>query len=113
MELGVELAPHKNLVSIHQDEIELACVFTEQKIRYKCDTLVLVTERLPNDQIYHELNSNPDKLNTSKIKSLQCIGDSLAPGIIANAIYSGHLAAREIGVEKDDQAPFLRERIVV
>ena len=113
LELGVELAPQKNLVSIHQDEIELACVFTEQKIRYKCDTLVLVTERLPNDQLYHELNSNPDKLNQSKIKSLQCIGDSLAPGIIANAIYSGHLAAREIGVEKDDQAPFLRERIVV
>jgi dimethylamine/trimethylamine dehydrogenase len=113
LELGVELAPQHNLVSVHSGEVELACVFTDRRTRHVCDTLVLVTERLPNNTLYHQLQSNPEGLAQAGIKTLRCIGDCFAPGIIAAAVHSGHLAARELEAEAPGEVPFLRERVVV
>jgi len=47
------------------------------------------------------------------IKTLKCIGDSFAPATIAAAVYSGHLAARELQAEPQEDVPFLRERIQI
>ncbi len=113
LELGVELTPQHNLVSVHPSAVELACVFTERRVRLSCDTLVLVTERLPNDNLYHALQANPKELVSASIKTLQSIGDCLAPGIIAAAVHSGHLAARELEAEHPGEVPFRRERVMV
>ena len=113
LELGVELATQQNLVSVNSNEVELACVFTDRRIRHECDTLVLVTERLPNDEIYHDLNARQVELKKVGIKKLKCIGDCFAPGIIAASIHSGHLAAREFEEHIPGEVPFLRERVVV
>jgi dimethylamine/trimethylamine dehydrogenase len=113
IELGVELATQQNLVSVNSKEVELACVFTDRRIRHECKTLVLVTERLPNNELYHELNARQETLKDAGIKTLQCIGDCFAPGIIAASIHSGHLAAREFEEYKSGEVPFLRERVVV
>ncbi len=113
LELGVELTPQHNLVSVHPSAVELACVFTERRVRLSCDTLVLVTERLPNDNLYHALQANPKELVSASIKTIQSIGDCLAPGIIAAAVHSGHLAARELEAEHPGEVPFRRERVMV
>ena len=91
----------------------MECVFTERITQYDCDTLVLVTERIPNDQIYHNLQNKKLKFLTSRIKTIQTIGDCLAPGIIAAAVHSGHLAAREFQMGTIEEVPFLRERVII
>jgi len=44
---------------------------------------------------------------------VQRIGDALAPGTVAAAVYAGHRAARELdaAVPDADAVPFLRELI--
>ena len=73
-----------------------------------CDAIVMVTDRIPNDTLYHELKP---ALVEGKLKSLRIIGDAEAPNIIAQAIFSGHLAAREFDELIDpDVTPFKVER---
>ena len=46
--------------------------------------------------------------------SLRVIGDAEAPNIIAQAVFSGHLAAREFGEVIDpDVTPFKVERVKI
>ena len=111
LELGVELAPQHNLVSIHPGTVELACMFTDRRVSHSCDTIVLVTERLPNDGLYLALKDNLEDLTELGIKTIKCIGDCLSPGIIAAVVHSGHLAAREFEAEDPGEVPFLRERV--
>jgi dimethylamine/trimethylamine dehydrogenase len=73
-----------------------------------CDAIVMVTDRIPCDALYHELKS---PLAEGKLKSLRIIGDAEAPNIIAQAVFSGHLAAREFDEQIDpDVTPFKVER---
>ena len=113
LELGVELIPHHNLASVHPGAVELACVFTDRRVRHACDTLVLVTERLPNDDLYRAMRTDPAGIAKSGLKTIQCIGDCLAPGIIAAAVHSGHLVAREFEADAPGEVPFLRERVML
>jgi dimethylamine/trimethylamine dehydrogenase len=73
---------------------------------------VLVTERLPNESLLLALQAQPDALQEAGIKTLRAIGDSHNPGIIASAVYHGHLAARELE-ESEEAIAFRRERVIV
>jgi dimethylamine/trimethylamine dehydrogenase len=44
-------------------------------------------------------------------RDLRIIGDAEAPNIIAQAVFAGHLAAREFDEEKVEGTPFKVERI--
>jgi dimethylamine/trimethylamine dehydrogenase len=83
-------------------------IITSAQSPLACDAIVMVTDRIPNDALYHELKP---ALAEGKIKSLRIIGDAEAPNIIAQAIFSGHLAAREFDELIDpDVTPFKVER---
>ncbi len=73
-----------------------------------CDAILMVTDRIPSDALYHELKP---ALADGRLKSLRIIGDAEAPNIIAQAVFSGHLAAREFDEIIDpDLTPFKVER---
>ncbi len=83
-------------------------VITSAESTLACDAIVMITDRIPNDDLYHELKP---ALAEGKLKSLRIIGDAEAPNIIAQAIFSGHLAAREFDELIDpDVTPFKVER---
>ena len=83
-------------------------VITSAESTLACDAIVMVTDRIPNDALYHELKP---ALAEGKLISLRIIGDAEAPNIIAQAIFSGHLAAREFDELIDpDVTPFKVER---
>ncbi|MFQ5785979.1 MAG: NADH:flavin oxidoreductase, partial [Alphaproteobacteria bacterium] len=109
LELGVEIAAHRNLAAAGDGEVELACVFTGRRRRRPCGTVVMVTARLPEDGLYHELTANREALAQAGIKSVTRIGDCLAPGTIAAAVYGGHRYARELDEPAVDGVPFRRE----
>jgi dimethylamine/trimethylamine dehydrogenase len=79
----------------------------------KADAVVLCTQRLSNDALYHELHGDEEELRGQGIEALYRIGDCVAPRLIADVIFDGHRLAREIDAE--DPAvplPYLRERQV-
>ncbi len=83
-------------------------VITSAESTLACDAIVMVTDRIPNDALYHELKP---ALADGRLKSLRIIGDAEAPNIIAQAVFSGHLAARDFDEQIDpDVTPFKVER---
>ena len=113
IELGVEFATQTDLASATTGMVELTCVFTDRRSEKDCDSLVLISERIPNDKLYHSLQEKSENLSAAGIKTLKCIGDCLAPSTIAAAVYSGHLAARELESGQNEEVPFLRERVQI
>jgi dimethylamine/trimethylamine dehydrogenase len=77
------------------------------------DAVVLVTQRLSNEELYLELKGDEQALRAEGIEALHRIGDCVAPRIVAEAIFDGHRLAREIDSEDPDVAlPYKRERIL-
>ncbi|HSK17109.1 MAG TPA: FAD-dependent oxidoreductase [Gaiellaceae bacterium] len=77
------------------------------------DAVVLVTQRVSDDALYHELRSDPERLSAEGIEAVYRIGDCVAPQLIADAIFDGHRLAREIDADNPSvPLPFLRERPV-
>jgi dimethylamine/trimethylamine dehydrogenase len=109
LELGAEIVALHNLVAIHDGEVELACIYTGRRQVRSCESVVLVTARLPEDDLYRELMQRSDDLSKAGIKSARRIGDCLAPGTIAAAVYGGHRYARELDEPVPDGVPFRRE----
>lgn len=74
------------------------------------DALLLVTDRLPNDNLYHALQP---ALADGRLTSLRLLGDAEAPGLIAQAVFSGHLAARDFDEPAPEGTPFKVERVTI
>ena len=112
-ELGVAIAQQTSLVRIDKEEVELACVFTGATRRVPAAAVVLVTSRIPNNGLYANLARRPDLLEAAGLKSLALIGDCHAPGLIAAAVYDGHLYARELDATEraGDTVPYRREHM--
>jgi dimethylamine/trimethylamine dehydrogenase len=103
---GIDIATSRDLVAIHPGEAEVGCVFTDRRSRLPCDAVVLVTERVPEDDLYQVLRADTESEN---LRTLRCVGDCLTPGPIAQAVWDGHRAARELEGESGDDAFFKRE----
>ncbi|MEM7172927.1 MAG: FAD-dependent oxidoreductase [Pseudomonadota bacterium] len=109
LEKEVSIKPHRMLESIKVGTVELACIYTERVEELACGTLILVTARLPNDDLYYDLLSDQDVWSDAGIESVTRIGDCLAPGTIAAAVYGGHRYARELDEPIPKGVPFRRE----
>ena len=76
--------------------------------------IVLVTQRLSDDALYHELAADPGLLEKWGIVGLYRIGDCVAPRIPADAIFDGHRLGREIDSPTPaTPLPYRRERFAV
>jgi dimethylamine/trimethylamine dehydrogenase len=107
MRLGVKLFPQHILSEIENDCVSLVNTISGEETELGRDGVVLVSDRISNDSIYYELRP---ALAEGKISSLRVIGDAEAPNIIAQAVFSGHLAAREFEEYKVEGTPFKVER---
>jgi dimethylamine/trimethylamine dehydrogenase len=105
--LGVRLFTQHSLDAIHPDAISLSCTVSSNTSDLLCDAVVLVTDRQPNDALYQSLKS---AFTEKKLTSLCVIGDAEAPNIIAQAVFAGHLAARQFGEQPAADPPFRIER---
>jgi dimethylamine/trimethylamine dehydrogenase len=110
MKLGVKLYPQNVLSEIGNDCVRLMNTISGDEIELSRDAVVLVSDRTPNDSLYQSLKP---ALAEGKIKSLRIIGDAEAPNIIAQAVFAGHLAAREFDETSVDGTPFKVERIKI
>jgi len=124
MKLGVKLYPQTVLSEIGKDSVRLSNTISGDEIELPRDGAVLVSDRTPNDSLYQALHASSAGLDeTSRpsaqregergINSLRIIGDAEAPNIIAQAVFAGHLAAREFDERPVEGTPFKVERMQV
>jgi dimethylamine/trimethylamine dehydrogenase len=97
---GIE--PGRAVVEHHYDgrgPVELAA-----------DAIVLVTQRLSDDELYRALNANRKALDDAGIEGVYRIGDCVVPRLVVDAVFDGHRLAREIDSERPEvPLPYLRE----
>ena len=94
--LGIKLIFSQNINSYNGKEVELSCMYTDNKSKLKADSIVMITARLPIDSLYYQLKILKESGKAKSIKSIQRIGDAEAPAPIASAVYSGRKYALEI-----------------
>ncbi len=114
--LGIEVATSHMIRSFKANKVTIVKLVTpEIPIIWETDCVVLVTGRVPNDNLYRELKNDPDALSLAGIKGLYRIGDCFAPRLcMADAVFDGHRLAREIDSDNPyEPIPFLRERALI
>jgi dimethylamine/trimethylamine dehydrogenase len=107
---GVSIVLSHALVSAGSEQIRFVCVYTGGETMLPADALVLVTARVPNDGLAIEL------AEAEHGPVAQAIGDALAPGTIAHAVWDGHRYAEEFddpGARDRDRVPFRREIVAL
>lgn len=88
IELGVEIHCNQRLAALSDNNMRLCCIYTDRETEISCASAVLVTERHRNTMLFDELRGK------DSLKTLELIGDAASPALIADAVYSGHMAAR-------------------
>ncbi|MGI9395139.1 MAG: NADH:flavin oxidoreductase, partial [Boseongicola sp.] len=104
IEMGVDIRCNQSLASLFATGAMSNCVFTGQETEIACNSAVLVTERHRNTDLF-------DTLGGQGLQTLELIGDAAAPGLIVDAVFGGHRAARDFERSKSeaDKAWFRRE----
>jgi dimethylamine/trimethylamine dehydrogenase len=93
-------------------EAILANLFTGAESRLRCGALVVAGAREARSELYEELMARETDFAAAGIASVVRIGDALAPGAIAHAVYSGHRYAEEL--DQDVESPlYLRDAPII
>ena len=111
-EVGVEVLANHAVSTLGDGVISVEPEFGGGAFERPCATLVLVTAPVADDALYHALMEDESALASAGIRRVTRIGDCIAPGTIAAAVYSGHRFARELGeTPPDDAVPYQRELV--
>ena len=108
---GIEVLANHAVTEVADGSVTIKPIFGGQSFERACGSAVLVTAPLANDTLYHELVGNNGAMKDAGIRRVTRIGDGLAPGTIAAAVYSGHQFARDLGEPLSDTIPFNRELV--
>ena len=106
--LGITVITAHDLTGFDGNAVTLASTYGEPGRTLPAKAVIGVTSRLPEEALYTALQSAPEALREAGIKSVTRIGDCLAPGFIAHAVYSGHRYARELDAGPTSEVSFKR-----
>ena len=110
LRLGVRPVLGHALARVADDHVEARCIYTGKPTAAEAGAVVLVTARLPCEDVWLELERRRDDWAAAGIRSAQAIGDCHAPATIAHAVYAGHRFGRGLDeAERGDELPFRRE----
>jgi len=107
LKAGTQIFTEKKLAKIGEKEAALTCTISGAETIVDVDAVVLVTDRISNDRLYLGLKPY---LAAGKLDTLNVIGDAEAPGIIADAVFSGYKVAFNMENEPEGDLPFKVER---
>ena len=76
-----------------------------------CDSVVLVTSRVPNSGLYKELKARQSEWSGNDIQAIYRVGDCVAPQQMNNVMFGAHRLAREFdSPDPEHPLPWIRER---
>jgi len=109
-DLGVAMRRAVSLDEIHDGGV--VCSSFGDRIELDTDGVVLVTQRLSNEELYLQLHESA-ALKAAGIEGIYRIGDCVAPRMLPEVIFDGHRLGREIDSPNPAlPLPYLRERLV-
>ncbi len=113
LELGVTVLASHALIGTCAAGARIACTYTEREQEFPCETLVLVTARLPLDGLADELTDVV--VAGGGGPTVRLVGDAWSPGTIAAAVWEGRRYAEELDEPPSsrDQPDFLREVVAL
>ena len=106
--LGIRLVTDHVVQSKGADDAVIVNTYTDECSTVRCDSLVSVTYRLPDDSLAADLVA-------AGHPSVSLIGDAWNPGTIADAVHHGRRFAEELSAapHHGDDPPFRREIVRV
>ena len=107
-ELGVEQVVSHAVTGFDAGRLSLEHVWSGKSRTLDCAAVVTITSRLPDDALYHAIVERDAEWAEAGIRTVTRIGDALAPGLIAHAVYAGHRYARELEEPVVEGVPFKR-----
>ena len=105
-EAGIAVDTSRVLTAIGPGEARTACAFTGSEISVPADAVLLVTARIPRDDLFLALTEREGEWPGRGVRSVTCVGDAWAPATIAGAVWSGRRYAEEF----DAPGPPSRDR---
>jgi dimethylamine/trimethylamine dehydrogenase len=106
--LGIAVVTAHDVTGFDGSAVTLASNYGEAPRTLPAQSVVAVTSRLPEEALYAALQARPEALRNAGIKTVTRIGDCLAPGFIAHAVYGGHRYARELDAPAEGEVSFKR-----
>ncbi|MDR3159315.1 MAG: FAD-dependent oxidoreductase [Zoogloeaceae bacterium] len=90
---------------------ELPRLESKDVIALEADTVILVTSRVPNHELYQELKRRKGEWEKNGVEAVYRVGDCQAPMQISGATFAGHRLAREFDSPHPQYPlPWIRER---
>ena len=109
LERGVNILTAHAVTRFDGERALLECVYSGRTHHDEANAVVAVTQRNPNDQLYHQLVQSVDGEAQDLPFTLSRIGDCNAPAIIAAAVYAGYKYAIELDTIQDIDQPLTRD----
>jgi dimethylamine/trimethylamine dehydrogenase len=106
--LGVRMITAHNFIEFSGDSARIACVYTGVEQAVSCASVLTITARLPQDELYQALLAREAEWRDAGVGAVEVIGDCQAPGLIAHAVYAGHRYAQELDAPVDGEVRFRR-----
>ena len=94
---GIVVSANTVLVAVGAGEARVACAYTGAESVVAADAVVMVTARLPRDELFRSLEERQDEFAARGVRSVRCVGDAWAPATIAAAVWAGRRYAEELG----------------
>ncbi len=109
---GVSVDTLEMVTAFDGEAATLTHLFTGEARRLACRSVVIVGVRRPVRDLALALAARAADVEAAGIRSVDTVGDALAPGAIAHAVHSGHRLARELGTELGER-PYRRDAPIV
>jgi dimethylamine/trimethylamine dehydrogenase len=93
-EIGVEMIAGRDLSAASDGQALLVSLLGGDPLKCAIDHLVIIADRIPQNGLVDQLLYDPVSLSKAGIRSVDPIGDCVAPGLIAHAVYAAHRLAR-------------------
>jgi len=106
-----ELFTETTLLELSEGTVMGKSVFSEKVIHnWKVDAVILATQRVSEDSLYHGLVNQQERLDEEGIEGVYRIGDAVVPRFVGDCIFDGHRLGREIDTESPETPlPYIRE----
>ncbi len=111
MTLGVQIVTAQAVTGFDGNAVTTKCIYTGRENSERCDQLLTITSRSPNDALYNDLTQLLPSDASNGQPLIKRIGDCNAPSIIATAVFAGHRYARELDEPTDRDNPIKYDRV--
>ena len=108
-DLGIHLECAMSLAEFDGAEAYCESVHSGKIQRFEAASLVVVTSRIPNDELFYSLSAQTESIADSGIRRVFRVGDCESPGLIAHAVFAGHRLARHLEESEEPDISCKRE----